>query len=58
MTGVQTCALPIFYFTDALWPDFGAEALEAAIASYRRRERRFGRTSEQLSEGEPGQQTG
>ncbi len=40
------------YFTDALWPDFGAAALDAAIASYRRRERRFGRTSEQLAEGE------
>ncbi|MEW6025334.1 MAG: polyprenyl diphosphate synthase [Pseudomonadota bacterium] len=36
------------YFTDALWPDFDAAALDAAIASYRRRERRFGRTSEQL----------
>src|SRR6185312_6997055 len=36
------------YFTDALWPDFGAQALAEAIASYRRRERRFGRTSEQL----------
>ena len=36
------------YFTDALWPDFGAEALDAAIESYRCRERRFGRTSEQL----------
>ena len=36
------------YFTDTLWPDFGAEALEAAFASYQRRERRFGRTSEQL----------
>jgi undecaprenyl diphosphate synthase len=47
-----------FHFTEALWPDFGAEALDAAIASYQRRERRFGRTSEQLSEGEPGQQTG
>jgi undecaprenyl diphosphate synthase len=46
------------YFTDALWPDFGAEALEAAIASYQRRERRFGRTSEQLSEGEPLPQAG
>ncbi len=46
------------YFTDALWPDFGAEALDAAIASYRARERRFGRTSEQLSEGEPLPQTG
>ena len=37
-----------FYFTDALWPDFGAAALGEAIASFRRRERRFGRTSEQL----------
>ena len=37
-----------FYFTDALWPDFGAAALAEAIASFRRRERRFGRTSEQL----------
>jgi len=37
-----------FYFTDTLWPDFGAEALDQAIASYQRRERRFGRTSEQL----------
>ncbi|MGE5097597.1 MAG: polyprenyl diphosphate synthase [Betaproteobacteria bacterium] len=36
------------YFTDALWPDFGAAALDEAIASFRRRERRFGRTSEQL----------
>jgi len=36
------------HFTDALWPDFDAVALEAAFASYRRRERRFGRTSEQL----------
>ena len=36
------------YFTDALWPDFGAAALDEAIASYHRRERRFGRTSEQV----------
>jgi undecaprenyl diphosphate synthase len=35
-------------FTDTLWPDFDAAALDAAFASYRRRERRFGRTSEQL----------
>ncbi len=38
------------YFTDTLWPDFDAEALDAAIASYRSRERRFGRTSEQVAE--------
>ncbi|MFZ3174122.1 MAG: isoprenyl transferase [Thiobacillus sp.] len=36
------------YFTDALWPDFDAAALDEAIASYRSRERRFGRTSEQV----------
>ena len=36
------------YFTDTLWPDFDAAALERAIQSYRSRERRFGRTSEQL----------
>ena len=36
------------YFTDLLWPDFDASALDAAIASFRERERRFGRTSEQV----------
>jgi undecaprenyl diphosphate synthase len=36
------------YFTDVLWPDFDAAALDAAIASYHQRERRFGRTSEQV----------
>jgi undecaprenyl diphosphate synthase len=36
------------YFTDALWPDFDPAALDEAIASYRTRERRFGRTSEQV----------
>ena len=41
-----------FYFTDALWPDFGSAALLEALASYRRRERRFGRTSEQLAESD------
>jgi undecaprenyl diphosphate synthase len=38
-----------FYFTDLLWPDFGAAALDEAIASYQMRERRYGRTSEQLA---------
>jgi undecaprenyl diphosphate synthase len=37
------------YFTETLWPDFDAKALDAAIESYRSRERRFGRTSEQLA---------
>jgi undecaprenyl diphosphate synthase len=36
------------YFTDTLWPDFDAKALDLAIASFQQRERRFGRTSEQL----------
>ncbi|MCX7894172.1 MAG: polyprenyl diphosphate synthase [Burkholderiales bacterium] len=36
------------HFTPTLWPDFDAAALDAAIASYATRERRFGRTSEQL----------
>jgi undecaprenyl diphosphate synthase len=45
-----------FYFTDLLWPDFDAGALDAAIASYQQRERRFGRTSEQIqaAEHQPG----
>lgn len=37
-----------FYFTDTLWPAFDTAALDRAIESYRHRERRFGRTSEQL----------
>ncbi len=40
------------YFTEKLWPDFDAAALDDAIASYQGRERRFGRTSEQLK-GKP-----
>ncbi|MDB5812618.1 MAG: uppS [Betaproteobacteria bacterium] len=38
------------YFTDTLWPDFDNAAFNAAIASYQQRERRFGRTSDQLRE--------
>jgi len=36
------------FFTDRLWPDFDAAALDEAIAWYRERERRFGRTSDQV----------
>ena len=44
------------YFTDLLWPDFDAKALDAALEWYRARERRFGRTSEQVDlEKPPGQ---
>lgn len=36
------------YFTDVLWPDFNKKELYKAILSYQNRERRFGKTSEQL----------
>lgn len=36
------------YFSPALWPDFGAEQLDAAMADFSARERRFGQTSEQV----------
>lgn len=36
------------YFCDTYWPDFGAEALHQAIYEYQQRERRYGKTSEQL----------
>ncbi|MDD2719949.1 MAG: isoprenyl transferase [Gallionella sp.] len=44
------------YFTDALWPAFGRKELEQAIESYQGRERRFGRTSEQLVAGQSPEQ--
>ena len=36
------------YFTDVLWPDFKEQNLYEAIISYQKRERRFGKTSEQI----------
>ena len=36
------------YFTDILWPDFKENDLYEAIISYQKRERRFGKTSEQI----------
>ena len=38
------------YFTDVLWPDFRKEDLYQAILSYQKRERRFGKTSEQIKQ--------
>ena len=38
-----------FYFTDTLWPDFRQEDLFEAIVDYQKRERRFGKISEQLN---------
>ncbi len=37
-----------FYFTEVLWPDFSENHLYEAIISYQKRERRFGKTSEQI----------
>ncbi len=38
------------YFADVHWPDFSAEEFEKALASFSRRERRYGKTSQQLNE--------
>lgn len=38
-----------FFITDILWPDFRKEHLKDAILAYQERERRFGKTSEQLN---------
>lgn len=42
-----------FYFTPTYWPDFNEEELMKAISEYRHRERRFGKTSEQLTQTTP-----
>jgi undecaprenyl diphosphate synthase len=39
-----------FYFTETLWPDFGKDDFYKAIIDFQKRERRFGKTSEQVSE--------
>jgi undecaprenyl diphosphate synthase len=46
------------YFTDTLWPAFDRIELDKAIASYQKRERRFGRTSEQLPREQMHNKTG
>ena len=40
-----------FYFTDINWPDFKKEEFYRAIYEYQKRERRFGKTSEQIAQG-------
>ena len=40
------------YFCDTYWPDFDGQALREAIASYQRRQRRFGKTEAQVEAGE------
>lgn len=46
------CAYAELYFCDTYWPDFREEALCKAILDYQRRERRFGKTSEQVQTDE------
>ena len=43
------CAYTEFYFCDTFWPDFSAEDLQLAIDYFNRKERRFGKTSEQVT---------
>jgi undecaprenyl diphosphate synthase len=42
-----------YFFTDALWPDFDEAALDLAIAAYAQRQRRFGKTSDQVDDNTP-----
>lgn len=44
------CAYSEFYFTSTYWPDFGEEELCKAIVNYQGRQRRFGKTGEQVTE--------
>ena len=43
------CAYTELYFCDTYWPDFNEEELRRAIADYQSRERRLGKTSEQVA---------
>lgn len=42
------CAYTEFYFCDSLWPEFAEPKMQAALDEYARRQRRFGRTGEQV----------
>ena len=42
------CAYSEFYFCETFWPDFKEEEFNKAICEYQKRERRFGKTSEQI----------
>ena len=46
------CSYSEFYFTDQFWPDFNEESLREAIADYQQRQRRYGKTGEQVSDEE------
>jgi undecaprenyl diphosphate synthase len=42
------CAYSEFYFTDVYWPDFNREEFYKALYAYQHRQRRFGKTGEQV----------
>jgi undecaprenyl diphosphate synthase len=44
------CAYTELYFSDILWPDFDSQALDSALVDYSNRQRRFGRTGEQVQD--------
>lgn len=46
------CAYTEFYFTDEFWPDFTVASLHRAIVDYQQRQRRFGKTGEQVTDEE------
>ena len=46
------CAYTEFYFCDTYWPDFHEEDLRKAIADFQHRQRRFGKTGEQIEKNE------
>lgn len=46
------CAYSEFYFTNQYWPDFNEEAFRLAICDYQQRQRRYGKTGEQVTDEE------
>lgn len=42
------CAYTEYYFTETLWPDFDKNAFDLALLDYQKRERRFGKTTDQI----------
>lgn len=52
------CAYSELFFSEHLWPDFDEAALDAALAAYARRERRFGQTSAQVAAAAPAAPSG
>ena len=43
------CAYTEFYFTDEYWPDFTADSLHRAVEEYQKRQRRYGKTGDQIT---------